>query len=163
MASRPTLISAHANFPALFLVVATAGELPAGADAGRIPWGLIGLGVGLPLLLFALWLLAGPVRGCDQLGGEWTALQSQREAIRESFEKAATNLDVTRAARVMIEEQIAATGSNGGIDEARDAERTAEESLANWRGQLDEATAKADAARRAYEQCLGKAVEGSSS
>ena len=157
MASGPSLKSARVLF---FDIVVGTG--PAGEDVGTIPWGLIGLGVGLPLLLFALWLLVGPVRGCDRLGWEWNALQSQCEAIREAFDKAATYLDVTRAARAVIEEQVAATASDGGMDEARDAERMAEESLENWKSQLDQATVKADAARRAYEQCIGRAATGPS-
>ena len=157
MASGPSLESARVLF--FDIVVGTA---PAGEDVGTIRWGLIGLGVGLPLLFFGLWLLVGPVRGCDQLGREWQVLQSQCAAIREAFDTAATYLNVTRAARAVIQEQVAATAINGGMDEAHDAERMAEESLANWKGQLDDATVKADAARRAYEQCIGRAATGPS-
>jgi hypothetical protein len=44
------------------------------------------------------------------------------------------------------------------LDSARDAERMAEESVGNWRVQLEQAAAKADAARRAYEECIGKSL-----
>ncbi|HUP17781.1 MAG TPA: hypothetical protein VM848_17260, partial [Acidimicrobiia bacterium] len=46
------------------------------------------------------------------------------------------------------------------LDSARDGERMAEESVEEWRRQLEDAAAKADAARRAYEECIGKAVAG---
>lgn len=46
------------------------------------------------------------------------------------------------------------------LDSARDGERMAQESVEEWRRQLEDAAARADAARRAYEECIGKAVAG---
>jgi hypothetical protein len=174
-----------------FVVVS---ELPVPGNVVTIPWGWIGLGTGLPLVLFGLWLLVGPGRDCERLRREWEALQRQYDQIREAFDKAMAYLEERRAARAEIEAEIAGierTGSMGGslegstrfklipegkvteegydailrtvreqLDSARDGEPMAEESVEEWRRQLEDAAAKADAARRAYEECIGKAVAG---
>jgi hypothetical protein len=174
--------------------VVVVSELPTSGSAATIPWGWIGLGIGLPLLLFGLWLLVGPGRDCERLRREWEALQRQYHQIREAFDKAMAYLEERRAVRAEIEAEIAGierTGSMGAslegstrfrlipegkvtdegydailgtvreqLDSARDGERMAEESLEEWRRQLEDAAARADAARRAYEECIGKAVAG---
>ena len=174
--------------------VVVASELPAGGDVGSIPWGWVGLGVGLPLLLFGLWLLLGPGRDCERLRREWETLQRQYDQIREAFDKALAYLEERRAVRAEIEAEIAGierTGSMGAssegstrfklipegkmteggydailrtvreqLDSALDGERMAQESVEEWRRQLEDAASKADAARRAYEECIGKAVAG---
>jgi hypothetical protein len=169
-------------------------QTPADGNVVTIPWGWVGLGTGLPLLLFGLWLLVGPGRDCERLRQEWEALQRQYDEIRFAFDQAMAHLAERRAIRSGIEADIAGierTGSMGGsvegstrfklipegkvteegydailqtvrdqLDSARDGERMAEESVEEWRGQLEGAAAKADAARGAYEECIGKAVAG---
>jgi hypothetical protein len=169
-------------------------DLPTAGTVGTIPWGWIGLGVGLPLLLFGLWLLVGPGRDCERLRREWEALQRQYDQLREAFDKAMAYLEERRAVRAEIEAEMAGierSGSMGGslegstrfrlipegkvteegydailktvreqLDSARDGERMAEESVEEWKRQLEDAAARADAARRAYEECIGKAVAG---
>jgi hypothetical protein len=166
-------------------------ELTAVGSTGTIPWGWVGLGVGLPLLLFGLWLLIGP-GDCERLRREWEALQRQYDQIREAFDKALVYLEERRAVRAEIEAEIAGieqTGSMGGslegstrfklipegkvtdggydailrtvreqLDSALDGERMAADSVEEWKRQLEDAAARADAARRAYEECIGKAV-----
>jgi len=163
-------------------------------DAGSIPWGWIGIGLGLPLVLFGVWLLAGAGRNCEPLRREWQRLQQQYDSIREAFDAAVAYLEEKRAARSVVQAEVAEierVGRMGGIlegdlrfknipagrvteagydqilgtarerlDSASETERSAEESVDNWRLQLEEAAAKADAARRAYEECIGKAVAG---
>lgn len=46
------------------------------------------------------------------------------------------------------------------LDSARETERYAEEFLEDWRRQLEETAAKAEAARGSYEECIGAAVAG---
>jgi hypothetical protein len=169
-------------------------EVPTASRVVTIPWGWIGLGVGLPLLLFGLWLLVGSGRDCERLRREWEALQRQYDQIREAFDKAMAHLEERRAVRAEIEAEMAGierTGSMGGslegstrfrlipegkvteegydailktvrdqLESARDGERMAEESVEEWRRQLEDAAARADSARRAYEECMGKAVAG---
>ncbi|HUP16344.1 MAG TPA: hypothetical protein VM848_09895, partial [Acidimicrobiia bacterium] len=72
-------------------------ELPTPGNVVTIPWGWIGLGIGLPLLLFGLWLLVGPGRDCERLRREWEALQRQYDQIREAFDKALAYLEEGRA------------------------------------------------------------------
>ena len=172
----------------------TEGELPTDGDVGTIPWGWIGLGTGLPLLLFGLWLLISPGRDCERLRREWEARQRQYDEIRHAFDQALAHLEERRAGRFEIESEIAGierTGGMGGsaegstrfklipegkvteegydailqtvrdqLDSAREGERMAEESVEEWRRQLEDAAAQAEAARRAYEECIGKAVAG---
>jgi hypothetical protein len=161
-------------------------------SSGGLPWGWIGLGVGLPSLLIGLWLLAGPGRDCQPLRVEWERRQARYDTIREAFEHARAYLEERRAARAEIKgeiadiERVGAMGSTveGGnrfklipegrvteegfdqilgtardrLESAREAERSAEESLENWRRQLEEAAAQAEAARKAYDDCIGAAV-----
>ena len=168
-------------------------ELTAVEPVGTIPWGWVGLGVGLPLLLLGLWLMMGP-GDCERLRREWEALQRQYDQIREAFDKALVYLEERRAVRAEIEAEIAGierSGSRGGslegstrfklipegkvteegydailrtvreqLDSALDGERMAAESVEEWKRQLEDAAARADAARRAYEECIGKAVAG---
>ena len=165
-----------------------------GGSVTTIPWGWVGLGVGLPLLLFGLWLLAGPGRDCERLRREWETLQRQYDQIREAFDKSLAYLEERRAMRAEIEAEVAGierAGSMGGsiegstrfrlppeegvtdegydqvpktvreqLDSARDGERMAEQSVEQWRRQLEDSAAKAEAARRANEECIGKAVAG---
>lgn len=172
----------------------TESALPTDGNVRTIPWGWVGLGTGLPLLLFGLWLLVGPGRDCERLRREREALARQYDETRLAFDQAMAHLEERRAVRSGIEEEIAGierTGSMGGsvegstrfklipegrvteegydailttvrdrLDSARDGERMAEESVDEWRRRLEDAAARAEAARSAYEECIGKAVAG---